>query len=256
MNNTLQEIGNNLYEFYSKVAQCEGIYAENKDQWAVISNPPGIWPRLIYKVSGDISHRESSAELIHKVQEGIYPEVLIATDDNIDENDPFLRKNGFFPFLGWKGMAREFIELQDVPQLPENTEIVNLNHPRDLQQWAHIVSTELLVPNQFEPALVEKLMAKHGVEIFLLKHNGVGVSTILVYQSANSTGLYMIATSQAARRKGYAYLLVEQIIRQVSQQSKKPIILHATQKGEGLYAKLGFMPYNQFFLYRYLNPQP
>jgi predicted GNAT family N-acyltransferase len=66
----------------------------------------------------------------------------------------------------------------------------------------------------------------------------------------------MIATSKSARRKGFGHMLVQQIIWQISGQSKKPIILHATQKGEGLYAKSGFLPCNQFFLYRFLNTQP
>lgn len=255
MSNTRQEISNNLYEFYSQVAKCEGIYSDNKDRWAVISNRPGNWPRIIYKVSRDMSQHESTAELIHKVQEGLYPEVLIAIDDNIGKNDPFLRKKGFFPFLGWKGMAREFAEFPTKPPLPDNVEIVNLDHPEDLQQWATIVSTELIAPTQFEPVLLGKLMAQPGIGVFLLKHEGMSVSTILVYQSAHSTGLYMLATALSARRKGFAYLLMEQIIWQLTQQSKKPIILHATQKGEGLHAKLGFVPYNQFFLYRYLNPQ-
>jgi len=256
MNNTPQEIINNLYAFYNQVALCEGIYSESKDRWSMISNRPGNWPRLIYKVSPDISLHESTFELINKVKEGIYPEVLIATDDNIGQKDPFLRKNGFFPFQGWKGMAREYSPFQATPQLPDNVEIVNLNQLEDLQQWANIISTELIAPTQFDRALIKNLMTQPGVGVFLLKHEGVGISTILVYESEYSTGLYMIATVQTARRKGFAHLLIEQILLQMAQQSKKPIILHATQKGEGLYAKLGFLPYNQFFLYRYLNQQP
>jgi hypothetical protein len=61
----------------------------------------------------------------------------------------------------------------------------------------------------------------------------------------------MIATEKSAQRQGFAKLMVHQII---SQCAKKPIVLHATQKGEALYSKLGFLPFNQFFLYRFLKP--
>lgn len=256
MNKIEQEIRNNLYAFYDQVALCKGIYAERQDCWSVIKNHPGSWPRIIYRVSADLPLNETSPELFEKVRSGIYPEVLIATDDNIRQIDPFLRAEGFYPYLGWKGMAREYTSESQVPVLPENVHVVSLDKPEDREQWVKIVSTELIAPTQFDQGLIESLSARPGVELFLLKHNGVGVSTLLSYHSGHSTGLYMIATTKLAQRKGFGHMLVQQIVAQVSQQSKKPIILHATQKGEGLYAKSGFLPYNQFFLYRFLKTQP
>lgn len=256
MNNTEQEISNNLYAFYDQVARCQGIYSDKHDICSMISNSPGTWPRIIYRVSPKIAQDKSTHALFEKVQAGIYPEVLIATQENIHQTDPFLRSNGFFPFLGWKGMAREYTEAMTAPDLPEDIQIVSLQHPEDRDQWARIVSTELIAPTRFDPALIESLRNSPGIELFLLKYKGVGISTMLVYDSGDSTGLYMIATDQSARRKGFAHQMVQQIVWQVTQKSQKPIILHATPKGEGLYAKSGFLPLGQFFLYRFLNTQP
>ncbi|MGE5449222.1 MAG: GNAT family N-acetyltransferase [Bacteroidales bacterium] len=253
MNNTHQEITNNLYAFYDQVAQCKGIYAEKKELWSIIRNNPGTWPRIIYRIPGHLPQNETSPELFEKVRSGLYPEVLIATDDNIGQMDPFLRAGGFYPFLGWKGMAREYTPGLQAPELPENIGIVTLERPEDREQWVNIVSTELIAPTLFDLEMIEILRNRQGVEIYLLKHNEVGVATLLSYDSGDSTGLYMIATSKSSQRKGFGHLLVSQIVWQISQQSKKPIILHATPKGEGLYAKSGFLPYNQFFLYRFLN---
>lgn len=256
MSHAHKEITNNLYAFYDQAAQCKGIDDEKRDQWSIIKNNPGFWPRIIYRVPGDLPQNETSAELFEKVRSGIYPEVLIATDDNIRQVDPFLRAHGFFPYLGWKGMAREYTENIEAPLLPENVEIVTLNQMKDREQWVKIVSTELISPTLFDLELINSLKARPGVEFYLLKHEGVGVSTLISYDSGDSTGLYMIATSKSAQRKGFGHMLVSQIVGQISHQSKKPIILHATPKGEGLYAKSGFLPYNQFFLYRFLNHQP
>jgi GNAT superfamily N-acetyltransferase len=255
MSNALLEIQNNLYAFYDQVAQCEGIYAEKGDSWSVISHQKGIWPRIIYRVSPDLDQNQTSAKLFEKVQSGLYPEVLIATDKNIGQMDPFLRAHGFYPYMGWKGMARELTEAIPPSELPSNVEIVTLDHVKDREQWAKIVSTELIAPTLFDQALMESLRTRPGVELFLLKHNGQGISTLMAYDSGDSTGLYMIATDRSAQRKGFGHLLVSQIVERISRQSKKPIILHATQKGEGLYQKSGFLPYSRFFLYRFLNPQ-
>lgn len=256
MSNAQEEIRHNLYAFYDQVAQCKGIYAESQDSWAVIRNHPGIWPRIIYRVSADLFQNEQSHELIEKMQSGHYPEVLIATDENIAQMDPFLRAQGFYPFMAWKGMAREYTGEMQASELPDNMQIVTLDLPQDREQWASIVSNELIAPTLFDKALIESLRERPGIELYLLKYNGQGVSTLLAYDSGDSTGLYLIATDRNFQRKGLGHLLVQQIVRKVSQQSKKPVILHATQKGEGLYAKSGFQPCSQFFLYRYLNPQP
>ncbi len=106
---------------------------------------------------------------------------------------------------------------------------------------------------ELDKTLLESLIAQSGFEVYMLKYKGVGVSTVLVFNSETSTGLYFIATQKSAQRQGFARLLVQHIIFQESRKSSNPIILHATQKGEALYPKLGFLPFNQFFLYRYLN---
>ncbi|HET6559132.1 MAG TPA: GNAT family N-acetyltransferase [Prolixibacteraceae bacterium] len=256
MSNAPEEIRNNLFAFYDQVAQCKDIYAESHDCWSVIRNNPGTWPGIIYHVSADLFQNERSHELFEKVRSGIYPEVLIATDENIRQMDPFLRSQGFYPFMAWKGMAREYTDQMQAPLLPQNVQVVTLDKPEDREQWVKIVSNELINPTLFDQALTESLRARPGIELYLLKHEGEGVSTLMAYDSGDSTGLYMIATSNSARRKGFGHMLVQQIVWQMNRQSKNPIILHATQKGEGLYAKSGFVPYNQFFLYRFLNPQP
>jgi len=108
MNNTQHEICDNLYSFYDQISHCEGIYSEKQDYWSMIKNNPCNWPRLIYRIAPNLSEIDSSSELFKKVQSGIYPEVLIVTNDNIRKTDPFLRAQGFYPNQGWKGMAREF----------------------------------------------------------------------------------------------------------------------------------------------------
>jgi len=221
----------------------------------MIKNNQCNWHRLIYRIAPNLSELYSSSELFKKVQSGIYPEVLIVTNDNIRKTDPFLRAQGFYPYQGWKGMAREFTGELLTPSLPENMEIANLDLLQDREQWTNIVSTELTTPNIFSPIMIEKIMQQSGVKLFLLKQNGIGVSTLLIYESSNSIGLYLLATHKSARRNGFGFMMLEQTIGLITRQSKKTIILHATQIGENLHIRLGFKPYNQFFLYRYLNQQ-
>jgi GNAT superfamily N-acetyltransferase len=269
MNNIEQEISNNLYEFYDQIAVINRIPNEKQDHWSVIQNTIGTWPRIIYRIAPEIAESPSSNLFTEKVNWDTYPEILIAGDKNIQQIDPFLRNKGFYPFAGWKGMAitkelwQSFIQTNKTlpklqtdktfPKLPENIGIVKIESPTEIEQWIKVVTSQLVAPALLDYTLVESLIAQPQFEAFLLKHNGVGVSTILVFNSEHSTGLYLIATEKSAQRQGFAHLLVQQVLSREMQRSTNPIVLHATQKGEALYSKLGFKPYNQFYLYRSIN---
>lgn len=259
MNKIQHEISNNLYAFYDQISQICRIPSDKKDQWSVIQNIPGTWPRLIYRIAPEIIEPVSSHLFTEKVNSGSYPEVLIAGEENIRQIDPFLRSKGFYPFAGWKGMAKlwkSFIQTDKTFPKLQNIEIVKTESSADLDQWIKVVTSQLVAPARLDKSLLESLIAQPSFEAFLLKYDGVGVSTILVFTSEQSTGLYLIATEQSAQRQGFAQLLVQQVMLGVGQRSTHPVVLHATPKGEALYSKLGFMPFNQFYLYRSLNMHP
>ena len=256
MNNIPDHIRTNLYEFYDRISQICGLNSEIEELWSVSENIPGYWPRLIYRVDPEIATKPSSVHFSEKVKSGHLPELLIASDENIQQTDPFLRQQGFFPFSAWKGMAMTKIQNNFAPELPVDVEIVEPECLADQEQWLRIVNTELVAPLKMDKPLLESIISNPGIKSYLLKHNGVGVSTILTFETAESTGLYLIATEKPAQKQGFASLLVQNILVQNARRSKNPVILHATQSGERIYLKLGFQSFNQFFLYRQLKIKP
>ena len=254
MNNVEQEIRNNLYKFYDHISQVGGIYEEKEDHWSVIRNTPGSWPRIIYNIDPEIATSNSSIVFEEKIKSGTYPEILIASDQNIKETDPFLRSKGFYPFNAWKGMAAMGTEIS-VPDLPVDIEVIKPESQEAIEQWIKVVTSQLISPARLDKTLLQSFIAQPGMEIFLLKHKGIAVSTILVFTSETSTGLYLLATEKSAQRNGFGKFLIHWVSFLEARKSNKPIILHATYMGEAIYAKLGYKLYNQFFLYRYLNTQ-
>ncbi len=249
-------IRNNLYEFYDLIARVGGLTAEKHHHWSVSENIPGFWPRVIYRIDSGILSQPAAVLFSEKVKSGQYPELLIAGDENIRQIDPFLREQGFYPFSAWRGMALGSLKDHIPTGLPETIDIVKAESSTDIDQWLKIVSAELIAPSLMNKTLPESLIAQPGVDAYLLKYKGTGVSTILVFESADTTGLYLIATDKSAQRQGFASLLVQHILSDNARKLKKPVILHATRQGETLYSKLGFLTFNQFFLYRNLKPNP
>lgn len=249
MNKTPNETGNNLHEFYRQIALAGGLPAKNIGGWSVVGNEAGAWPRLIYGVCAGKSGQPESSVLHSELS----PELLITSDENIRELDPFLRTKGFYPFAVWNGMAISNRSDSTASKMPVLVEIVKPTTTEEIDEWLEIVNSEIVAPEVFRKSLFERLDDQPNFEAYLLKNDGIGVSTILVFTTENSTGLYLIATKKTSQKQGFASLLVRQILWQISLKSEKSVILHATQKGRGLYSKVGFQPVNQFFLYRNLN---
>lgn len=253
MNSIEDHIRNNLYEFYDCISQICGLNSEKQDHWSVSENVTGFWPRVIYRIDPDIASKSSPVPFSEKVKSGDFPEFLIASNENIRQVDSFFRQQGFYPFSVWKGMAITNTQNNIPPELPDAIEIVKPESSFDLEQWLKIVNTELIAPLMMDKTLLKSLIRQSGIEAYLLKNNGMGVSTILVFKTPDSTGLYLIATEKSSQKQGFASLLVQYILAQNTRRSKNPVILHATRLGEPMYLKLGFHPFNQFFLYRYLK---
>lgn len=252
MTNAAVLIQNNLYEFYDQLAQTGGLTLEKGYQWSALKNEPGYWPGAIYRFGSSIISPDNAVGFAEKVTSGKLPDFLVAEEEGIAQTGPFLQKLGFHPFAAWKGMWLEQFNVQPV-SFPELVNIEEITHDEDLEQWIKIVSTELLNSATIEKSLLKKLIVHPSFDAYLLKNNGIGVSSVMVFKSEESFGLYLIATAKSAQKKGFGRILITAVLARLAAEAKKPVILQATSAGEILYTKLGFVPANRFFLFRYLK---
>ncbi|HEY3372137.1 MAG TPA: hypothetical protein VGK10_14880, partial [Prolixibacteraceae bacterium] len=146
MTNIEHDIRNSLYEFYDQISKVGAIDSEEQDHWSLISNEVGAWPRIIYRIAPGIVGQKSAASFSEKIMSGSYPEILIASDDNIREIDPFLRATGFYPFAAWKGMAINTRNVLTSPDLPKTIEVIKPESDSDLERWIEIVTSQLVAP--------------------------------------------------------------------------------------------------------------
>ncbi len=248
-------IETNLYEFYKSLAFLGKQGSEISDDSIVIRNEPGVWPRLIYGRSNLLTKQSDPIPFHELMTSNNSPELLITNDSNIQEFDPIVRQHRFFPFASWKGMSLETVPSVNIYKLPESVRISKVETDEELEEWIGIVNEELLVSSKLDKQQLRSMLDLPFFAAWLLRKSGVGVSTILVFKHNTSNGLYFIATKKSFQKQGFGSLLVSQICRQLIESSEKPIVLHATRIGEKLYSKLGFKPFNHFFLYRKITPK-
>ena len=252
MNTDPELIQNNLFSFYDQLARTGKLDLEICDHWSILKNEPGFWPGVIYRIGADLVFAEDSGRLAAQANSEEIPGFLVAKDDDIEHTSPVLQKLGFFPFAAWRGMILNEFDKKEV-RTPDSVTIEKITTDSDFEQWIKIISEELLNPILIKKTFLKKLLIDPSFEAFILKNNGIGVSTVMVFKTEYSYGLYLIATTKAAQRKGFGQMLIDTVINRLVDEAKKPVILQATPAGEILYNKLGFIPVNRFFLFRHLK---
>lgn len=256
MNNMESHIRNNLYEFYSRIATVCQLNSQKESGWSVVQNAPGYWPNLFFGVGSEFAAEQNQRTFNDKINSGNFPNLLIAGDENIQQNDAALRNVGFVPITRWTGMALEKQNEIRFPEIPAGIRISKPQTDSELEQWIEIVNEQLLSTEKLNPEQLKMMLSQSDFDARMLCLNGEVVSTILVFRAAGSTGLYFIATKKTARRKGYASLLIRSVCSEEINNSENPLVLHATKNGEAVYLKLGFNAFSPFFLYWKINSKP
>ncbi|MFY9151270.1 MAG: GNAT family N-acetyltransferase [Prolixibacteraceae bacterium] len=256
MNKLESHIRNNLYEFYSRIAEVCGLLTEKESGWSVVQNKPGYWPNLFYGLGSGFANEQNTGSFSEKIGSGNFPNLLIGSDQHVEGNDAALRNFGFMPITRWTGMALEKHSELKVPEIPEGISISKPQTDDELEQWINIVNEQLLSTEMLDRDQLKLILDQPDFDARMLLFNGEVVSTILVFRSAEATGLYFIATKKPAQRKGFARLLIRMVCLEEFKSSEKPLVLHATKNGEAVYQKLGFESFNPFFLYWKINTKP
>lgn len=233
-------IERNLYFFYKSLASSSGLPAQTSADSIMLNAGAGLWPALIYS--------RASAQLPNLSPDS--PGLLIAEGTTIQDKDPVFRQMGFRPFSAWKGMMLDEEPPANSLELPASVVVVKVETSLQAADWMELVNAELLSADKIRQPVMDCLLAIPGMEAWLLLKNGIAVSTMLVFECDESVGLYFISTRKAFRKQGFGSLLVKLICHRVAGNSEKPVVLHATSDGEKVYPKLGFRPYNHFYLYR------
>ena len=249
MSKTEDHIQSNLNEFYSRIGTVCGLQSEKNAAWAMVKNRTGYWPNLVYGVGADFAKQQNQNSFLEKNESDSLPNLVISNDQNIQQTSEFLRVSGFLPITSWKGMALQKSDELEKIDLPEQIRISKPDSEEELDEWIQIVNDELLSSEKLDREQLKMLLNQADFDAWMLKKQNEVVSTILVFRSKTASGLYFIATKKTAQRNGFASLLIRFVCAEEQKKSEKPLVLHATRNGESVYSRLGFKPYNSFYLY-------
>jgi predicted GNAT family acetyltransferase len=93
-----------------------------------------------------------------------------------------------------------------------------------------------------------------NVSAVVARVDGTPVSCAMVLHGGPVAGVYWVATSTSARRRGLGTLVTAAVARKGFQRGAELVVLQATELGEPVYRRLGFVPFTDY--QRFLVPGP
>ena len=242
-------IQENIYSFYDCIGQSKekGFIKSPSISW--LKSESGLWPNIIYNTYFEENEIEQFvATTITAIKTKHSPPFWLVYRTNEMGNKLVnqLKKKGMRNIFHWSGMG-----LKVNHSLP-NTNAVHIKtvtNNEELKLWLKIVNTVLMTSNKIPYTVFLDLYNQPNFNLYLAFVGTRPVATGLSFFSKNSSGIYMISTLTEHRKKGIGTSITIKCINDAFQKGISNIVLHASDKGESIYQKIGFKKYSDFDIY-------
>ena len=239
-----------IYDLFLYIAQNGGrkVFVGKDIKW--VNTIPSIWPNFIFEFHFkpdelDFRVREINREI---EQLNAPPLCIVPTNEQTGHLIGALEKNGLRLSAQWTGMAMDLALFQDHPLL-EGFVIHQVNDLSLLEEWCTVASKYLFNNSLLDIDLFSNFTNDKNIKMFLGKYNEIPVASSLMYLTDDVVGLYMIATSNEYRNRGFGSAITSFTISEAKKMNCQTVILHATPAGRGIYKKIGFIDFKEYNIF-------
>ncbi|MEX0312913.1 MAG: GNAT family N-acetyltransferase [Allomuricauda sp.] len=224
---------NNLFEFWEYLG-VKGIFFTHGKDYKFCMPENMSWPSKVFGVDSD---KKDFEDLYTNMKNGLLPNSLGIAEDELVEKR--LLKQGFAKTSEVKGM---FLNLS------------NENKPNDSFPSIHKVDTQLkaiefakIASESFgykinTSTITPLLNDDSKIRLYLGSHEGSFVSCGIIFLDTNRTsGIHMIGTIPEHRGHGLGKIMTLKLIAEAFKNKSDTAVLVASQSGERIYTKIGFV---------------
>lgn len=237
-NEDFEHVRTNLFDFYAETGHTLNCVQTKTDQFIALHTDDAQWPNLsFYK---GIQNEFEDAFLQLKEQE---PLTFICPKTSIhpEFSKPLLAL-GYVPYGKWQGMS---LDLSNVNIPPAGAE--THSSPTCI---AEVLNRTLLANAPIAAETIEKLGTMQAFQFHTKVFEEQAVSTLASFSTEKCAGIYFVATLTEFRHRGFATKLLSNTLSILKNNNINHAILHATPAGIPLYQKFGFVPTEEFVLFR------
>lgn len=237
-NKDFEHVRTNLFDFYAETGHTLNCVQTKTDQFIALHTDDAQWPNLSFFKGIQNEFEDTFLQL--KEQE---PLTFICPKTAIhpDFSKPLLAL-GYVPYGKWQGMS---LNLSDA-KLPTILTETNQS-PASI---ADVLNRTLLANAPIATETIERLGNMQAFKFQTEVFEEQVISTMASYNTQACAGIYFVATLTEFRQRGFATKLLSNTLSTLKNNNINHAILHATPAGIPLYQKFGFVPTEEFVLFR------
>ncbi len=237
-NKDFEHVRTNLFDFYSETGRTLNCVQSETDQFIALNTDDAQWPNLSFFKGIQDEFENAFSQL--KEQE---PLTFICPKTSIhpEFSKPLLAL-GYIPYGKWQGMSLNLSDVKLPPVLTETDQ-----SPASI---ADVLNRTLLTNAPIAAETIEKLGTMQAFKFHTEVSEEQAVSTLASFSTEKCAGIYFVATLTEFRHRGFATKLLSNTLSILKNNNISQAILHATPAGIPLYQKFGFVPTEEFVLFR------
>lgn len=227
-----QKIINNLFELWKQVG-TNAQFLHSTAHYTYLSPDNYSWPSKVFELK---SAHVNFKELHTKIENGNLPNSISILEDTSLENQILVQ--GFTLKSTVKGM---YLDLQENGK-PENnfTTIEKVDDHLKASEFAKIAT--LSFGYEVLSSTITSLINSPKLKLFIGKYQNHYASCGLILLDENGiSGLHMIGTVSEYRGLGLGKIMTNQLLLEAYENKSKQVVLVASESGERIYSKLGFI---------------
>lgn len=180
-------------------------------------------------------------------QRGVTPAIILSPLSQPTDLGDRLQKWGYVKAFDFQGMYLELSKLHHVAEPPTGFELREITTPADLALWADTCCKGFHIPADLHDVFARIMIESATLDPenapyrhYLGFYNGNPVSTVNTLPADGVLGVYWVATTPEARRKGIAAATMTAVLHQARAEGHTVATLQSTDIGHNFYKHLGF----------------
>ncbi len=236
-------ISRNLFDVYRVAAACVGKSVWKEEALEGVDVYPASWPRTLFGVPA-INQLDGVVAAMR--QKELPPRLILRRPVHSEPLYVELERLGFRQMMTWPGMAIDLLN----NSFTKSDGVVSLVADEvSLQEWLSIVNKVLFVSRPLDFGVTQAMMLSGRFLFYGLSANGELASAALGYILDRGFGIYMVATTEKHRRRGFAKALTLHMLQDARERSCRAAYLEASEMGAPLYRQIGFGTYCDFDIF-------
>jgi len=242
-------IEQNLYDLYTTIAsihQFKKGKIRDSLQWVLPENEP--FPNYIF---GD-ANEKSMPEIVDGIEQDILPKYWISKNlPNDKSNEKLIEMYGYRKLFEWQGMFLELKNHRIKKTKQANFELLKSSNFKE--------TIDLINANNFGKAnasysFFKKLLKFPDIfSIYVMKEGKEIACACMSFRKNDAAGIYMVATKNEFRRKGFASTLLRNIVDEQKRLKTKFITLQSNENSKTIYESLKFQTACSFDIYGFIG---